>query len=496
MGWVPVGQIEDAHVEGVISIPDGYVARGGVGENMDMRLWFSPDGRDWTPADLAESATCGLTDPYADMAVGSEQGVVAIGWDQVFDVGACERRLSVWASPNGIDWQVRHPFEDDGGIFATPAALWSIAGGWEAVIAGRGGEHSLWRTDDGLSWSRIATLGMTGEVSPIRTAAADASGSRVISVLSDESGTSGTSLFNSDDGAVWARIQAPAVPGEVGTLVAPSDDRPVWTAIATDWTRDSIASSVATSRDLANWATSPFPMGGADSVISTAHGLLAYGRDGCQVTGSPCTDPERAPRYLTSTDGLTWASLHASEGPRIFADGPAGVVGFDLEGVAWRLEGYSDDEAALLDGFRDDARFACAPRRTDLPPRAVAGVVCSPDALDVPDVDEVGAYLFESQADVMATYEERLADAGVRLGSGGCPERPGEGAYVPEAPGTTGPYRFGCFVNEFGNANVRFTVPDSNVYVGILGTDGPIAVLSDWAWRDNLDQPGSPTVWR
>ena len=58
------------------------------------------------------------------------------------------------------------------------------------------------------------------------------------------------------------------------------------------------------------------------------------------------------------------------------------------------------------------------------------------------------------------------------------------------------PYRNGCFVNEFGNANYRFTAAGAPVYAGILGTGKDMATLHKWAWLGNQDVPGSPTVWR
>jgi len=58
------------------------------------------------------------------------------------------------------------------------------------------------------------------------------------------------------------------------------------------------------------------------------------------------------------------------------------------------------------------------------------------------------------------------------------------------------PYRNGCFINEFGNANYRFTAPGAPVYVGILGTGKDLAALHTWAWLGNQDVTGSPTVWR
>ncbi len=200
------------------------------------------------------------------------------------------------------------------------------------------------------------------------------------------------------------------------------------------------------------------------------------------------------------------ASMLAASGGRatLLPDGRVLVVGRacgqeELEGPAYAeiydsKGGFSDVEANLLSGLRPDARFACTARRDDLPAHAVAGVECSPE---VDLVDRVGVYLFSAQDELLETYFDRLADYGVEPRSGSCPEGAGEHAYVPGDSGPTiGPYRYGCYLNEFGNANYRFTAPDSLVYVGILGTGTDLAALHDWQWLGNQDVPGSPTVWR
>jgi hypothetical protein len=151
------------------------------------------------------------------------------------------------------------------------------------------------------------------------------------------------------------------------------------------------------------------------------------------------------------------------------------------------------EEAFLIAGVRPAAAVDCAPRRSDLPPRAVAGVECVPDD---GTAERVGVYRFASAEDVLATYSERMAEAGVPLGSGGCFAGPGETNYVPGPTDLTVPYREGCFINEFGFANYRATYPDERVYVGILGSVAETAALQRWAWLGNEDVPGNPTIWR
>jgi hypothetical protein len=162
-------------------------------------------------------------------------------------------------------------------------------------------------------------------------------------------------------------------------------------------------------------------------------------------------------------------------------DWPSGLVNIPAE------------EEYLIAGVRPAAAVDCEPRRSDLPARAIAGIECVPDD---GTAERVGAYRFATADDLLATYSERMAEAGVPLGSGGCFSGPGETNYVPGPTDLTVPYREGCFINEFGFANYRATYPDERVYVGILGSASGTAALQRWAWLGNLDQPGNPTIWR
>ena len=76
-----------------------------------------------------------------------------------------------------------------------------------------------------------------------------------------------------------------------------------------------------------------------------------------------------------------------------------------------------------MDGVREDL-VNCLPRRTDLPPRALAGVECQA-ASDL--VARVGIYGVGSAGQSALTYLERLTAAGVAPNTGGCSQgKPGE----------------------------------------------------------------------
>ena len=164
-------------------------------------------------------------------------------------------------------------------------------------------------------------------------------------------------------------------------------------------------------------------------------------------------------------------------------------------------------EQDLVDGVRNDL-VNCLPRRTDLPPRALAGVECqAASAL----VARVGIYGFGSAGQAALTYLERLAAAGVAPNTGGCSQgKPGESAWAPGDGEQLGDeqsvtfdgrplvvYRSGCFRDENGNANFRATCGDGT-YVGVLGRTRDIKALNDWAWAPpkdaDIDTPSPPGI--
>jgi hypothetical protein len=152
-------------------------------------------------------------------------------------------------------------------------------------------------------------------------------------------------------------------------------------------------------------------------------------------------------------------------------------------------------EADLVAGLRSDAGVHCAPRRTDLPVRATAGVECR---LNTDLVSRVGAYRFGDARDAALTYFERLALNDVNPGSGDCsagakgdsPWMPGDGttSSAPDRVAFAGSDRWvvgrsGCFLDD-DTANVRLTC--DSTYIGIVGRSGDLAALYEWAWRSQV----------
>ena len=151
----------------------------------------------------------------------------------------------------------------------------------------------------------------------------------------------------------------------------------------------------------------------------------------------------------------------------------------------------SRTEQYLLDGILRGA-VDCHPVRSDLPPKSGAGIEC---ASDDPAVARVGFYYFEDDKDLLAAYAARMIREGVALDSGpACDEGESEGPFVPWEGPEMAPYRYGCFINSEGYANLRLTI-GSPIYIGVLGRSDDMEALASFAFRGSVDVPGFPTLW-
>jgi hypothetical protein len=498
LGWVKVGELKAGGVDLLLATNGGYLGWEATGEEGYPVARYSSDGVTWTHADLAKEVTpCpGWTArPDGEVSAGATNGkaAVLVGLEYNPTATTCGNwQAAAWVTKDGTNWQRAHGFAAAVDGSAWGHDVWATPDGWEAAVTSPN-TITIWQSTDGLTWtsSGVVAKGDFG----IGAHASAADGTRLL-VVYDNSAES-SRLLLSKDGKGWGEIDGPPpTHGGISRILAPDSESGPWIVVTTE--DDAGKSTTWTSTDLERWERAPFPMPSVESLAHTAYGLLALGADPCGDMGGMCeTDPSQ---YLLSPDGKVWTPLDAAVDATTFVESGAGVLGIapakpgDDGQSIWRLERYSADEASLFTGLRPDARFACAARRADLPAHAVAGVECSPQAKDI---ERIGAYLFANRDDLLKTYFDRLADNGIAMRSGSCPERAGEVSYLPGDDGATvGPYRYGCYLNEFGLGNYRFTDPDALVYVGILGTGKDLKRLHDWAWRGNQDVPGGPTVWR
>jgi hypothetical protein len=153
--------------------------------------------------------------------------------------------------------------------------------------------------------------------------------------------------------------------------------------------------------------------------------------------------------------------------------------------------GFTDAEQDLLDGVQRGTKN-CQPAggSDELPKDALAGIEC--DSTD-PAVARVGFYQFANDEDMLNAYLSRMKAEGVKLESGSCNEGESEHAYIPDEGFALD--RAGCFVNDEGFANYRYTMTGDHVYIGILGRSADMLALETFAWKGSLDMPGIPTLW-
>jgi hypothetical protein len=483
-GWMERGRLDIDYPSFLIASDTEYIV-GGESDSQAF-VWTSRDGVNWDRTTVSHDANC---PQFVSGGATSGSEAVLLGYSTLDPGVSCTGEVFTLVRSDTA-WMESRLSSLPGGH---PAGIWSVPGGWEAVIGDIQGRHHVWSSPDGGVWAQGGAYPI-GETEGIAAAAVDQSGKRVTSIVTGDIDPPYWRLLQSTDGQQWSNVPAPELDAETPFarhVLSPAPGTSEWIAVTT---RDDVEPWVTTtwvSADLQQWRGAEFPMPNVRELAWTSHGLLALGVDECIITGSPCYEP-RSDYYL-SDDALTWTSTGAAHGPDRFVDGPAGVVGVGGNGTIWQLEAYTPDEAYLLSGVRSDVRLGCSPRRAELPPRAIAGIECVPPT---GPTSQVGAYLFEGVDDAVATYAERLAAEGVGLRSGGCPDAAGEDSYHPEAPGETGSARIGCFVNEAGVANLRFTIPSEPVYVGILGRSSDTGLIWDSAWEGNLDQPGGPTIWK
>jgi len=154
--------------------------------------------------------------------------------------------------------------------------------------------------------------------------------------------------------------------------------------------------------------------------------------------------------------------------------------------------GSARGERMLLTGVRRDLRGTCSPTSSE----ALATLRCNPSSRIAA---RVTLTLFHTQAELMDAYGAVLTARDIPPMSNGGRCEPGEaseGGFVPgDGHGIVVVERGACYRDANGKAHYVATLPPY-VLVQVDGKVADIAALEGWAWRGNLDQPGSPTLWR
>ena len=344
----------------VVGFANGYVALGGTAD-----VEFSTDGRTWTPVRVPFHAS---KDPHG-IALGAAAQALATDGHTVVVVGSythtpckpangavgggpeCPSSPISWVTTDGATWNSSFPWHGPGAPKGYTQGtqftnVWSVpTGGWDAAVMDVAGEAgaagTIFHSADGLAWTPLPATPPTafkGSPNPPELwhlGLADAGGLRLVGgywYLSG--GDSVARLFSSPNGLAWTALSG--FPGNgVNADVALAPDpahAPVWIVAGRD---ASAMPTVWTSSDLTTWAaqelptTSPTVEGTVSSIAATHLGYIAV----ALLTDGPDGTPYHA--SWLSPDGVTWTELPAAgpsgnDGPDLIADGPAGIIGFDV----------------------------------------------------------------------------------------------------------------------------------------------------------------------
>ena len=139
----------------------------------------------------------------------------------------------------------------------------------------------------------------------------------------------------------------------------------------------------------------------------------------------------------------------------------------------------TDPMKYLRAGIPKDVRPTCRRATGTLPPGTIAALDCKPDANAI----DTMTYFLMRPSDARATWQERMAEYGLRAGANCAKGKAG-------IQSNRQALAIGCYKNELGYANLRLASSKvcPSVYVGVLGNTKDIATL--WKAYDRVAGEG------
>jgi hypothetical protein len=290
----------------------------------DGALWTSPDGSTWT-----RSRADGVFEFGGKFlrALGSIDGRFVIGGASCDSEERCPFAPAIWTSTDAVTW-TRVP--QDTSTFGDSGVIADFVS-HEGVLLGSGmsctdGEcaPAIWRTTDGLTWSRIPFSVEPAVVGPL-AAGPDGVIAFGSAQVVDEEGFADDvwagAAWTSPDGLGWTRLALdPTVFGDGETAFMSPTDVTHGPAgfVAVGWEGD--AAFVWVSSDGTAWervgdGSPALADASMTAVIATPTGYVAAGPEWV-LPGEPT--PTQPPILWTSSDGRSW-ERHQFEGPAIGA---------------------------------------------------------------------------------------------------------------------------------------------------------------------------------
>jgi len=270
-GWAS----DQGQLEGISTGPAGFVLIGDQISDVDHgSLWLSGDGHAWE-----KIQDDGFHDDAMRLVGSTDQGYVVFG-----STGAAETGV-IWTSPDGRDW-LRATNDTGLEVAKGITELTDLGSTLVAFVHRNGGPVELWQTEGRAEWQQVG------------------------------------SIADSMDGVIEQAVHGPAG----------------WYAFGTRGTGETPEHVAWRSTDGLTWTGAAAPENDVTTMIGVPGGFVAIDEI---VTAEGCALPDNAfmGRTWVSTDGSAWrhtATTSEAEGTAIRAllERPDGLLGL---GVAWDL---------------------------------------------------------------------------------------------------------------------------------------------------------------
>jgi hypothetical protein len=290
---------------------------GGFSTDTQALVWRSRDGVAWNL--VPDSGAFDLGHMHAVAATGSV--VVAVGWlslESDEHRGSTEHVGAAWPSVDGRDWQVVSDLPLFGDVETMDGAFFATVEDFERPAP------QIWRSTDGQSWTRVAGGAELG-AGVIKRLIRTPNGLLAVGASVNVGAVSGANedvhaaVWRSTDGLIWSRVaDQPAFADGTMVDVAIRDGR--YLAVGHD--NEHAGGETWVSDDAVKWERADHPAFGPDGIeLMTILALDA----GFVVTGDgPRPDGGLDFMAWTSVDGRSWSAIPdqpAFDGAEVRTDG-------------------------------------------------------------------------------------------------------------------------------------------------------------------------------
>lgn len=321
----PCHPIVGTYIDSLQSFKGGYLALGFDEPPSHAAAWTSADGSAWQriaslPAPQGSSISAAATGP--------DGGLVAVGTNG--------ESAAVWHTSDGVTWTMESlPPAPGPGTTESLAAVARSGSGYVAggsVVSGTGRTATLWRSADGVAWTRAAA-GLPSGSSEVRGIAVAGSGTAVaVGIYGDERRGAAAVWRSTDGGATWQSVTSPTfADGRMLAAVAGSLG-----VVAVGETTDQAGAMAWTSTDGLSWSLAPVQPALSNGGFQMVMTAVAWDGAGFDAAGWKSDAGNGSAVVWRSKDGRDWMRLPQDDSfsgagmgailatPRVFAGGTMG----------------------------------------------------------------------------------------------------------------------------------------------------------------------------